>query len=273
MTRVGRYGAGLLGHDRPTELRRLRLREQVMDPTTRRIIAARGLRSNWHCLELGAGTGSVARWLAARCREGRVVATDLDLRHLGEIERPNLEVRRHDVVGEDFPDGSFDLVYARSLLVNLPDRERVLSKVVRWLAPGGWAVLEEPAMVFHDRSPHPAFRRLFCAYECALELSHGADIRWASRLPALLASAGLRDVGALATPQLVGDGGAADAIWRTALEQAREQMLRLRLLTEHELEAGFALLDDASFLELAMLLISTWGRKPAPRGGAGPIAD
>ena len=259
------YAAGLLGHDQPTELRRLRLRERLMDPHTRRILLERGLGPDWRCLELGAGTGSVARWLARRCPDGRVVATDLDTRHLDTLRAPNLEVLRHDVVEDDFPDGSFDLVHTRSLLANVPAREAVLSKIVRWLAPGGWAVLEEPAMVAHDSSPYPAFRRLFDAYERALALSHGCDVRWPRRLPLLLHEVGLREIGMQPTPQLVGDGGVAEQVWRTALERARGQMIAHELIGETDFAQGIALLDDPSFVDVAMVLISAWGRRAASR--------
>jgi SAM-dependent methyltransferase len=257
-----RYAAGMLGHDRPTELQRLRLRERVMDPQTRRILLERGLRPSWRCLELGAGTGSIARWLAERCPAGHVVATDIDTRHFAGAAAGNLEVRQHDVVHEDFPEASFDLVHTRSLLANLPERDDVLVKIARWLAPGGWVVIEEPAMILHDSSPYPAFRRLFGAYEEALARSHGADVRWPRRLPALLQGVGLDEIGMTLAPQFVGDGGAAEEIWRTALAQSRDRMVELGLLTEEEFAEGMALLDDPSFVDVAMLLVSAWGRKP-----------
>jgi SAM-dependent methyltransferase len=232
-----------------------------MDPQTRRLLLGRGLRPDWRCLELGAGTGSVARWLAYRCPEGRVVATDVDTRHLLKRRPPNLEVLRHDVVHDDFPERSFDLIHTRSLLANVPERDAVLPKIVRWLAPGDWVVLEEPALIVHDSSPYAAFRRLFDAYQRALVLSHGYDARWSRRLPSLLHEAGLRDVGMQPTLQVVGDGGAADQAWRTTLGQASERMLELDLISEEELERGVGLLDDPSFVDLVMVLISAWGRR------------
>jgi SAM-dependent methyltransferase len=268
MSASGSYAAGMLGHDRPTELQRLRLRERLMDPETRRILLDRGLRPDWRCLELGAGTGSIAGWLARRCPEGRVVATDLDTRHLRRLRAANVEVLQHDVVQDDFPEGSFDLVHARSLLVNVPERDDVLPKIARWLAPGGWAVLEEPALVVHDSSPRPAFRRLFDAYEHALAISHGCDVRWARRLPLLLHEVGLRDVGMQPTVQAIGDGGVAEQVWRTAFDQARERMIALELISEEEFGRGVALLDDPSFVDLAMVLISAWGRRPSEAGSA-----
>jgi len=256
------YAAGLLGHDQPSELRRLQLREQVMDPITRIIVADRGLSSSWRCLELGAGTGSVARWLAERCRQGRVVATDLDVRHLEPLRELNVDVLRHDVVGDDFPGQSFDLIHARSLLANVPERDTVLQKIVRWLAEGGWAVIEEPALILHDSSPYPEFRRLLEAYERALMISHGCDVRWARRLPLLLHDAGLREVGMQPTLQLVGDGGIAEQVWRTALGQAHERMVALELIREEDFAAGVALLNDPAFVDVAMVLVSAWGRRP-----------
>ena len=265
MSTAPAYGEGLLGHDKPSEVRRLRLRERLMDPQTRRILLERGLGRDWRCLELGAGTGSVASWLARRCADGRVVATDLDTRHLEALRAPNLEVLRHDAVADDFPEGSFDLVHARSLLANVPERDTVLPKIVRWLAPGGWAVLEEPAMIVHDSSPYPAFRRLFDAYERALALSHGCDVRWPRRLPLLLHEAGLVEIGMQPTLQLVGDGGVAEQVWRTALEQARERMLANELISEDDFAEGMGLLDDPSFVDVAMVLVSAWGRRePQP---------
>ena len=262
MTTPDTYAAGVLGHDQPSELRRLRLRERLMDPETRRILLERGLRPEWRCLELGAGTGSIARWLARRCPEGRVVATDVDIRHLRALRAENLERMRHDVVHDDFPDQAFDLIHARSLLANVPERDAVLPKIARWLAPGGWAVLEEPALVVHDSSPYPAFRRLFDAYERALALSHGCDVRWPRRLPLLLHDVGLREIGMQHTLQVVGDRGPAEQVWRTALEQARERMIAQELITEEDFARGVALLDDPSFVDVAMVLVSAWGRRP-----------
>jgi methylase of polypeptide subunit release factors len=72
---------GVLGYDNPTELSRLLVRERLIDADTCSVLGGLGVRRSWHCLEVGAGTGSIARWLAAQCPEGRVVATDIDTRH------------------------------------------------------------------------------------------------------------------------------------------------------------------------------------------------
>jgi len=46
------------------ERERLGLLERVADPITLRRLQSLGVREGWRCLEIGAGHGSVARWLA-----------------------------------------------------------------------------------------------------------------------------------------------------------------------------------------------------------------
>jgi chemotaxis methyl-accepting protein methylase len=72
---------------------------------------------------------------------GRVLATDIDPRWLDGT--PGIEVLQHDVGAEPAPDGPFDLVHARLLLVHVPDREAALRRMAAALRPGGWLVVEE----------------------------------------------------------------------------------------------------------------------------------
>jgi ubiquinone/menaquinone biosynthesis C-methylase UbiE len=91
----------------------------------------------WHCLEVGAGGGSIATWLCDRVgAAGHVVATDIDPRFLDAVGSPNLEVRRHDIASDPLPEAAFDLVHTRLVLVHLPEREAALRRIVRALKPG-----------------------------------------------------------------------------------------------------------------------------------------
>src|SRR5918998_6841824 len=77
--------------------RRLELLEACHDPATFRRAEALGVSAGWRCLEAGAGHGSVARWLAERVGDtGSVLAADLDVSLLDEIELPGLEVHAMD---------------------------------------------------------------------------------------------------------------------------------------------------------------------------------
>ena len=119
----------------------------VHDASSRRRVESLGVERGWSCLEIGAGCGSIARWLADRVApEGRVLATDVDPRQIGRLRRSagaNLEVRRHDVGRDPLPEASFDLVYARCVLLFVPDFESAVASLISALKPGGWIVLEE----------------------------------------------------------------------------------------------------------------------------------
>ncbi len=104
-----------------------------------------GTTAGWHCLEIGAGGGSVAGWLAARVGpSGHVLATDLDVRWLEpRLRAVNVEVRAHDIVDEELPEGTFDLVHERLVLIHLRERVAALRRLVSALRPGGWLLAED----------------------------------------------------------------------------------------------------------------------------------
>jgi tRNA A58 N-methylase Trm61 len=59
---------------------RLRAAEELLDDGTTRLLARLGVGAGWRCLEVGAGGGSIARWLAnAVGPDGKVIATDVEV--------------------------------------------------------------------------------------------------------------------------------------------------------------------------------------------------
>ena len=93
------------------ERKRLRLLEQFEDPRSQRYLAALGIQRGWRCLEVGAGSGSIARWMAEQVGpQGQVVATDINLRFLTELTLPNVEVRQHDIRTDSLEPDTYDLV-------------------------------------------------------------------------------------------------------------------------------------------------------------------
>jgi SAM-dependent methyltransferase len=176
------YGKGIVSKDLPTERERLRLLERDSDPQTMETLQKLPVNASWRCLDLGAGAGSIAYWLADRCRDGHVVAADIDTRFLDRAWPDNLEVRQFDVGRDGFPGSSFDLIHARSLLCHVPTRDTVLTQTVDWLAPGGWLVVGEPYMFAADTSPYPPLRRFYRAVD-ERWIAQGSDMQWARRLP------------------------------------------------------------------------------------------
>ena len=94
---------------------RLRGLEVALDPGSREHLLRLGVQPGVRCLEIGAGGGAIACWLAEQVApDGLVVATDLETDFLERTaaDYPTLQVLQHDLTAEDLP-GGFDLVHAR----------------------------------------------------------------------------------------------------------------------------------------------------------------
>ena len=132
-------------HSGEDESRRLELLEQRLDPLTKRRIGSLEVSKGTRCLEIGGGRGLITRWLSGLVGPtGRVIATDLQMGFLSRIDAPNVEVLRHDIRTDAFPPASFDLIHTRAVLMHISPSVDLLQRIVTWLAPGGWLLLEEP---------------------------------------------------------------------------------------------------------------------------------
>jgi SAM-dependent methyltransferase len=239
----------------------------LLDPLTFGRLAALGVGPGWRCLEVGAGGGSVARWLADRVgARGHVLATDLDLRWTDAGERANLELRRHDVTVDPLPPAAFDLVFARLVLIHLPTREAVLDRLIAALKPGGILLLEEFEELL-PAAPDPEAPQAALANrvrEAFLELFRraGASNRYPRTLPRLMRSRGLVDLG-LAGDWVFYQGGSVGAgLDRANTLQLRQQLVEMGLLTEREVRDFLQVLDDPSFIGSLPLLMAAHGRRP-----------
>lgn len=255
------YDSSYVAHHTPGERSRLGTLEAAFDPATVQALVGLPLPEAAACLELGAGAGSIAAWLAAHRPRGHIVATDTDIRFLRFRPGAPVRVLRHDVVTEDFPDASFDLVHARALLCHLPDHDRILECAARWVRPGGWLVVEDLTVHPVDASPHPILRKVTRAGEVLLRTTVGTDLRWAQTLPQRLRGIGLHGVRARTTPGTIGDGGATDAFWTATFEQSVPAHLAAGTLRHEDIAAMRALHGAPGFTDTAVAMVSAWGRK------------
>jgi SAM-dependent methyltransferase len=249
-------------HERPGERERLALFEQRYDSGTIRRLEAIGVAHGWSCLEVGAGGGSIARWLAERVgRTGHVVATDLDTRFFEDAAASNFEAWRHDITTDPLPTAAFDVVHVRWLLDLLPERERCIEKLIAALKPGGWLLDEEPDVFPLARVPPGPYRKLVEALIAVMRAT-GVDSQWARTMPAVLAAAGLIDVQAEAEVDICRGGSATAAGRRLSFAQLREHVLKAGLLTDTEFDQGMADLTDASLWVMDVASVAAWGQKP-----------
>ena len=250
--------------------RRHAAQEGWLDPGTVRVLEARGVGEGWRCLEVGAGGGSVADWLCRRVGpRGGVLATDLDPRFLAALDHPNLEVRRHDVVADELPEGAYDLVHTRLVLIHLPERQRALERMVRALRPGGWLVAEDidfgtwAAVPGTDPAAGALWSRMVEAHN-RFFAERGAVPDYGRRL---LGDLEAQQLGACeAEGRLAvwrgGPGSVGPTLVRLTFDQIGPALVGAGWATEQDLGDLYALLEDPAFRFISPVVMAAWGRRP-----------
>lgn len=195
---------------------RLRLVEEIYDPLSRRR-RAELVQPGWRCLEVGAGRGSMAVWLADQVGPtGEVVAVDIDTSYLDRLEVANLRVVRHNILDGPLEPGSFDVVCSRLMLFHLRDRQQTaIRHMAECVRPGGWLFDEDAD--WGTAGPvdpaHPSYATYHQAWrDGGWWAARGFDPLFGRKLPALFERAGLEDVAAESSSEIV-RGGSTWALW------------------------------------------------------------
>lgn len=146
-------------------------------------------------LDLGCGTGIVARSLRARLGGGASITgldANADMIAIARAVAPELDWREGNAVALPFEDASFELVTCQQMLQFVPDPAAALREIRRVLAPGGrlvaatWRARHEQAL--HDLLGQIAERHLGSANEKRFLLGDAALVR------SLLEEAGFLDI-------------------------------------------------------------------------------
>ncbi|NGY65177.1 methyltransferase domain-containing protein [Lentzea sp. NEAU-D13] len=240
--------------------------EQLLDPISTACLDEIGAGPGWRCLDLGAGGGSITRWLAERTGStGTIVSVDLDTAYL--VERPGIEVHQHDI-NEGLPvDGPFQLIHTRLLLMHLPRRVEILKTLVDALAPGGWLVVGE----FSDRplrvltAPGDGDEQV---HDHVLDVGHntvaraaGVSFTWAHEVDRHMAEAGLTNRHSLAHARTTAGGTTACLLNLNYVRQLETPLLHAGITTE-ELGRFRDLMLDPRFRAWSYQFVCTWGQKP-----------
>jgi len=243
------------------EHRRLLLIEATLDPYTIRHLDAIGVAEGWRCLELGAGAGSIAAWLAGRAGAEHVVATDLRPELAAVAAEAGVRVLLHDVTRDPAPGDAFDLIHARALLEHLPARDDVIARLAGWLAPGGWLLVEDSTVVSALAS-RPELRRAEEALMASLTAAVGSDFEWVRRLPAHLERAGLTETAAEVFGPVLRGRSSAALLMDATMRVAAPAMIAGGTITPAELDQVYAAYADPSFVDCSFFFVAGRGRRP-----------
>jgi ubiquinone/menaquinone biosynthesis C-methylase UbiE len=262
-----------LGHSNG-ESARLQRQADELAPESTALLDRVVLRPGDHAVDLGCGPRGILEMLAERVSPGgRVVGVDADPAHVAmaaelvaSLHLPGVEVAVGDARNTGLPSGAFDLVHARTLLINVPEPASIVAEMVRLAKPGGWvAVLEPDTEYSMCYPPLPAFHRVGELFAAAFA-RNGADPWIGRRVPELFRDAGLEDVAIEARPQLYPHGHSRRTIRVDLLQAMRPNIIDMGLATEPELEqldevVRTHLLDPRTVVMFGYLMLA-WGRKP-----------
>ena len=169
-------------------------------PWAARLVEFAQPRPGERVLDVGCGTGIVARLIASRIgTNGSVTAIDLsaDMVAVGRAaaEQEHLPITWHEGVAESLPfaDASFDLVTSQEAVQFFADRKAALAQIHRVLKPRGRVALS----LWQGLDSHPFYRTLHEVIQERLGMS-GVEqifsIGKAGQVDQLLTGAGFRNV-------------------------------------------------------------------------------
>jgi SAM-dependent methyltransferase len=253
-------GTYVFEQDRQDEARRLAGMEDLWDPGTRAVLGSLGLAPGWRCLEVGAGSGSIASWLAERVGpHGEVVATDVSTRHLEWLEAPNLEVWEHDILGDPLPAAQYDLVHARLVVEHLG--RAAIERMVAALRPGGWLVVEDldgpPSLTF----PHDARWHRLQDIAVGFMAAAGYEPYCGRTLVHELERIGLTDVAADGRLRIHHGGSPDTTFMRLSIESLAVPLIDSGEATREQVEDALLSLEDPDLVFACGPMIAAWGRR------------
>lgn len=254
-------------NDKPTAAQMLHALGQMFDEFTAVRLTKAGVREGARCLEVGAGAGTVAAWMADQVGPtGEVIATDIKPQHI--TARPDLTIIPHNIITEPLPEGQFDVIHARAVLQHLPTRHEVLAKLIAALKPGGAVVIEEMETRWGSAvlaTPDPRAYDIFARYETAIVKvlkSNGNDPTWARGVHQAMRDNGLSEVDTEAWQRSWSGGTGVCLVAYNGSTELRDRLIEVGMPTE-DLDIMAELTLDPRLVMRGILLLSTTGRKAA----------
>jgi SAM-dependent methyltransferase len=253
------------------ETERLLTNEAIWDPGTFANFEQAGVRLGWRCLEIGAGAGSSARWLAERVHAGNgtgsggglVVATDVEIGRLGYLEGHGVEVWQHDISADDLPEQEFDLVHARMLVQHLADKPTVIRRMYRALRPGGVLLLEDTdSLPLFRSATSEDFLQDIRAAGYGIMRRAGHEPRGGHFDLAIMLDTPLRDVSARGRVVMVQGGSPQARHYMLWLEYMRSKIVTEGLLSDARIDAALAEMGDPANHWLSQVMITVSGTRP-----------
>lgn len=265
--------------DTENEKKRLEQQSRIIIETTRRIFERAGIGKGMRVLELGTGAGDVALLLAEMVGpEGEVVSIERNpeiqktaQKRAGEGGYRNITFICGDI-GAAEPEGDFDALAGRAVLMYVPGPEEVLKRLLRRVRPGGVVAFQEVDFTIRPVTipPLPLFMKLWDLLYAAMEKS-GTEMQMGFRLLPVYRKAGLPEP-VMHLDAFVGGADSPGIDWFVSTIRSLVPMMeKLGVATADEI--GIDTLKErliaeavesgsADRLGMSNTWISAWTRKP-----------
>lgn len=241
------------------ERARLSAMESLWDPGSRALLDELGIGDGWRCLEVGAGGGSMMKWMAER--GASVLAVDIDTRFVDELATTGIEIRCVDIRTDELPRAEFDLVHARLLLEHLSDRRQILERLAATLRPGGWMVIEDydwTSFGFEGTDP-----RLDRVAEAILGFMQNAGFepRYGRLVVGDIEAAGLTDVRGEGRARMISSSDPGFDFFRLSFESMRGAVVEAGMISADDADAAAARFGENMRI-LTPVMMAGIGRRP-----------
>jgi ubiquinone/menaquinone biosynthesis C-methylase UbiE len=258
------------------EHERLRLQGDLLEPATRRLFQAIGVRPGWRCLDVGCGPGATMQVMGDFVGpSGEVTGLDRDAKAGSDaVERLQATATSRyrfieaDMEGDDVIGAPpFDLTFARLSLLHVRNPVAVLRKMYGWTKPGGYVAAQD----YYVRTMN-----LYPKVEAGSELIRviqetsaraGVDLEFAFKLPVYFADAGIGAPDGTDTHVRMSASEPFVAMYIAFCRSLLPKAVALGVTTQARMEGVFgeleqAIADGRPSSALWPVTIGVWKRKP-----------
>ncbi|MFG2639130.1 class I SAM-dependent methyltransferase [Streptomyces sp. NPDC048362] len=237
----------------------------IYDQYTKQILRATAVCPGWNCLEAGAGTGTIAHWLARTVAPaGSTTATDINPMLSDDT---GYTVIRHNLEVDPLPESRYDLVHCRAVLEHLHDPRTALSSLTHAAKPHGWLVvavhdLSAPAIRCTVRRSDPAAAAVlesFLQASSRAMQSAGASPAYGGILLSEFIANGFPDV--TVESRTFRFPGGTQSLYAQSLKQLEDRLTADQLVTRKETQRAYEMFIDETRQFSTPVLVTARARR------------
>ncbi|MFQ5439872.1 MAG: class I SAM-dependent methyltransferase [Nitrosopumilaceae archaeon] len=245
-----------------SEILRLNIQSLLFEPFVTDALNKSGIKKGMNCLDVGCGSGDVARLLSKMVgKTGSVVGIDVERKYLDYCKKvttqKNVKFFQDNILDSQLTD-TFDIVFSRFMFVHLADKKQALRSMIKLTKKNGIVIIQELDNAPGSWLSYPkkdCVEKLRKTYT-SLVKKMGGDPHAGRKLFKLFVDEGLQTKVECHSPCIVMNQTPFNELgWRIA-KSLKPEILSKKLMSESEFNQLFSDLkemtkDDACFVTYA----------------------